>query len=109
MNKKIQTFEQFRNQLEQSPDLQNEFKEDPLKAIQQFDQRIIDDKWVYRIVVAVLGTIILLIVTGVIILLARSSPANLEADKLVPTIFTAIGSAAIGALAGLLAPSPQRS
>jgi hypothetical protein len=109
MSKKIQTFEQFRNQLEQSPDLQNEFKEDPLKAIQQFDQKIIDDKWVYRIVVSALSIIILLIVTGVIILLSGEHPAGQEADKIVPTIFTAIGSAAIGALAGLLAPSPQRS
>ncbi len=29
-------------------------------------------------------------------------------DKDVPTIFTAIGSAAIGALAGLLAPAPRQ-
>lgn len=32
---------------------------------------------------------------------------NIE-DKNVPTILTALGSAAVGALAGLLAPSPAR-
>ncbi|GAA0556840.1 hypothetical protein [Chitinophaga japonensis] len=108
MSRKIQTFQQFKDELEQNSDLQVEFREDPLKAVQQFEQRIIDDKWVYRIVVTVLGAIILLIVTGVIILLSRDGTAATDADKLVPTIFTAIGSGAIGALAGLLAPAPQR-
>jgi hypothetical protein len=108
MSIKMQNFQQFKDELEQNPDLQGEFKQDPLKAIQQFDQRITDDKWVYRIVVTALSSVILLIITGVIILLSKGNAVPVDGDKLVPTIFTALGSAAIGALAGLLAPSPQR-
>lgn len=107
MNKEMQTFKQFREALEKSPDLQNEFKEDPLKAVQQFEQQNpLNDVWIYRLVVSALGAVILLIILGVIVLMFND---NIDGDDKVPTIFTAIGSAAIGALAGLLAPSPQRA
>ncbi len=103
----MQTFQEFRDALEKSPELQNEFKQDPVKAVQQFEQHALSsDKWIYRLVVSSLGLIILLIIIGVIVLMFNDS---IKDDKSVPTIFTAIGSAAIGALAGLLAPQPNKS
>jgi hypothetical protein len=54
-----------------------------------------NDIWLYRLVVAVLG------ITSVIgaIFLALSGQST-------PEVLVALGSAAIGGLAGLLAPSP---
>jgi len=56
------------------------------------------DKWVYRMVVGALGLLALIAAVGGIILVAGNRTA--------PDILVALGSAAIGALAGLLAPSP---
>lgn len=85
--------------------LQNEFKNDPVKAIEKISKEEgIPDTWIYRIVVGSLGMAIILVIIGVVLLTINSS----EADKSVPTVLTAISSGAIGALAGLLAPSPAR-
>ncbi|QEH42959.1 hypothetical protein [Chitinophaga sp. XS-30] len=107
MNKEMQTFKQFKEELEKNSELQNEFKEDPLKAVQQFEPKNPrNDVWVYRLVVSALGAAILLIILGVVVLMLNDS---VDGDGKLPTIFTAIGSGAIGALAGLLAPAPQRA
>ena len=57
-----------------------------------------NDIWLYRLVVAVLGLTVVASVTGAI-LLALSGQST-------PEVLIALGSAAIGGLAGLLAPSP---
>lgn len=62
------------------------------------------DYWVYRIVVISLGTAVLIVVAGAVTLAA----INPTADVKIPEVLTAIGSAAVGALAGLLAPSPGK-
>jgi uncharacterized integral membrane protein len=59
------------------------------------------DPWIYRIVVIVLGLVMLTGAGGSIAL------ALVPTAKDVPTILIALGSAAVGALAGLLAPSPN--
>jgi hypothetical protein len=56
------------------------------------------DKWIYRIVVLALGLIGLVAAVGGIVLVSG--------DRTVPEILIALGSAAVGAMAGLLAPSP---
>ncbi len=56
------------------------------------------DTWIYRIVVSALGLIALAAVGGGIALVAIG--------KTVPEILIALGSASVGAMAGLLAPSP---
>lgn len=106
--KQFKTFDEFKRELEINPDLQNQFKQDPLMAVKQFQQSnpLTTDVWVYRIVVASLGLTIIAIIIGVLILVGSS---KITQDNHVPTILTAIGSAAIGALAGLLAPSPRNS
>lgn len=85
---------------------QAEFKQDPQEAIRKIeDTSTLPDTWVYRMVVGSLGLVILVIAIGIVWRVA--SGATIE-DKNVPTILTALGSAAVGALAGLLAPSPAR-
>ena len=106
MPKEIKTFSDFKNELISSPSLQNQFKEDPVSAVENFKQGnpLQSDKWIYRIIVLSLGITIITIIIGVIVLIGTDKIKN---DQGVPTILTAIGSAAIGALAGLLAPPPK--
>lgn len=101
----VKNFTEFKAELGKNTDLQNQFKEDPLKAIEQFHTAL-PDTFVYRIVVGSLGFSIIAVIICVTILLYGHSNAS---DINVPTIFTAISSGAIGALAGLLAPSPKPS
>ena len=63
---------------------------------------LIGDPWVYRLVVVILGAV------AVIAAVASFKAVGAEGVK-IPDTLTALGSAAIGALAGLLAPSPVRS
>ena len=56
------------------------------------------DVWIYRIVVAVLGLAVVATVIGAIILTLTGRPT--------PEVLVALGSAAVGGLSGLLAPSP---
>lgn len=58
------------------------------------------DRWIYRIVVLALGFGVLSAMIGLIIL-------SLNGVAPVPDGLVAIGSAAVGALAGLLAPAPK--
>ncbi len=60
------------------------------------------DLVIYRIVVIVLGATVLATVFGGLYLATRADP-NIK----LPDAIVAIGSAAVGALAGLLAPSPK--
>jgi hypothetical protein len=57
------------------------------------------DKWLYRMVVAVLGLTVVSSVIGTIVLAM--------AGQSTPEVIVALGSAAIGGLAGLLSPSPM--
>ncbi|MDG1375962.1 MAG: hypothetical protein P8P56_02845 [Yoonia sp.] len=63
----------------------------------------VPDTWIYRAVVVTLGSVVLLTVVGGIMLEFISTIA---APRTLPQAIVSIGSAAIGALAGLLAPSP---
>jgi hypothetical protein len=56
------------------------------------------DIWLYRMVVAVLGVTVVASVVGAIALALMGQST--------PEVIVALGSAAIGGLAGLLAPSP---
>lgn len=61
------------------------------------------DVWIYRAVVIVLGVTILGTVFGGMLLVVLGHG---DATMKLPDGIVAIGSAAVGALAGLLAPSP---
>ena len=57
------------------------------------------DVWIYRMVVGLLGVVLIAAtVGGLVIAMAGKGP--------VPDVVVAMGSGAVGALAGLLAPSP---
>ena len=108
MAQEIKTLNDLKNELVSNPELQSKFKQDPVSAVQQIQQQspLSTDKWIYRIIVLSLGITILFVIIGVIVLIAMD---KISGDQQVPTILTAIGSAAIGALAGLLAPPPKGS
>lgn len=61
------------------------------------------DPFSYRAVVVILGIVVLIVVTGGVMLAFRTAEG---ASLALPDAVVAMGSAAIGALAGLLAPSP---
>lgn len=60
--------------------------------------RMKKDHWIYRAVVVVLGFTVVTSLVGTIVLVMT--------DHSTPEIIVALGSAAIGGLAGLLAPAP---
>lgn len=61
------------------------------------------DVWIYRAVVVILGiTVLATVFGGLAIALLQHADANAK----LPDAIISIGSAAVGALAGLLAPSP---
>lgn len=106
MKKQVSSIESFQQLVANDTVLQDQLKNDPVAALAQFSSVRDTDKWIYRVVVSCLGLAILAIITGVIILMLKPDGTS---DTKIPTVLTALGSAAIGALAGLLAPSPKQS
>ncbi len=107
MSKSFRSFDEFKTELLKSDEMQKEFSQNPISAAEKYSgsSPLDTDKWIYRIIVIALGATVLFIILGVIVLMTLD---KISADKEVPTILTAIGSAAIGAMAGLLAPAPKR-
>lgn len=105
-NLEFKNIKDLKNEVSSNPDLKQQFITDPIKTLEQIADKspLETDKWIYRIVVLALGITIVSIVIGIIIIMSVNPNFS---DKGVPTILTALGSAAIGALAGLLAPSPK--
>ena len=102
---RIKSFNEFKTRLETDQKLQKQFRKDPLGTIDKFEQSpLYTNKWIYHIIIIALSLIVFAIIVGVLYLIGSG---KIEGDQGVPTILTAIGSAAIGALAGLLAPSPK--
>jgi hypothetical protein len=62
----------------------------------------VTDRLIYRIVVGSLGIVAIAAIIGAIFLTTLD-------NKTVPDVLTALGAASIGALAGLLAPSPAKA
>nr|WP_314493462.1 hypothetical protein [uncultured Chryseobacterium sp.] len=100
------TFDDFKTALNNDPKLQQEFMENPVKAAENLvtTNPKETDPWIYRIIVLSLGLAILCIIIGLVVITMN----NINFNQQLITIFTAISSGAIGALAGLLAPSPKK-
>lgn len=100
------------NRLMDDPAAMDELKKDPAAVLKRAKEQIVrdypraleSDKWIYRIVVLALSSIAIASVIGAIVL-AAMAPSGTPIN--IPDVITALGSAAIGALAGLLAPSPR--
>lgn len=96
---RIQSVSELAEKVAQDPVLAQEIIDNPAKAIANVAAApLLWDAMIYRIVVSSLGITVVLAVLGSIVLAAF--------DKTAPEILIGLGSAAIGALAGLLAPSP---
>lgn len=96
-------------ELEKNAALKDEFKNDPIGAIKTYEKlnpAYINDVWIYRIVVGVLGLVIFATTIGVISLMIYSDGTTI--DQKIPTLLTATCSAALGALTGLLVPTPNK-
>lgn len=107
MTTNISTVNQLKKSLKEDANLLSEFKKDPVKALDEFaPSPLVTDVWIYRTVVGALGTAIVIILIGVVALMFNG---QIDGDAKVPTLFTAVASGAIGALAGLLAPPPGRN
>ena len=87
-------------QIDQNPELLEKVKQDPVGALQGIATPLESDKWVYRIVVLALGLTVLIVVSGTFVLKVVDNQTP------IPDALVAIGSGAVGALAGLLAPFP---
>jgi hypothetical protein len=84
-----------------------EFKENPSAALEKYALSPLSyDRWIYRAVVVVLSLCGLMTVIGVLVVWGLNW-GNPPSTFKVPEVLVALGSASIGALAGLLAPSPK--
>jgi len=99
MSKRIKTLGELAAALETDPALAARIKANPAEAIAGLATPLQSDVWIYRIVVGALALAILGSVAGAVALALQ--------DRAVPEVLLAIGSASVGALAGLLAPSPS--
>jgi hypothetical protein len=96
-----------------STDLVAKLKSDPETVLRKTADEVtrelpppafVTDVWTYRIVVMALGFVCVAAISGAIYLTARAGSTE---TVHVPDVLTALGATAIGALAGLLAPSPK--
>jgi hypothetical protein len=86
-------------------DLPADVREVLKNAIQDARTPLHTDRWIYRVVVSVLGAAVLAtIIGGIALVIIGRGEQNMQ----LPDGIVAIGSAAVGAIAGLLAPSPAR-
>ena len=101
---KVTSIEELTKMIAKDKNLEEEIKKDPIEEIARITESPFQtEKWIYLIVVLILGLTVLIISSGVIYLTATN---NGKVD--IPEILVAIGSAAVGALAGLLAPTLKR-
>lgn len=85
------------------PDTQ---RTDLIERLESIPRPLETDPWIYRMVVLFLGLTVLATVLGGILLTYQGGTSQ---NFQIPQGVVAIGSAAVGALAGLLAPSPRQS
>jgi hypothetical protein len=102
MSARIESLADLATSVAQNSELADAIKDDPAGAISGIAaaSALTRDKWIYRIVVLSLGSAVLTGMVGLIILSLKNVPT-------IPDGLVAIGSAAVGALAGLLAPQPK--
>ena len=98
MESRIKSVSELAIKIAQDPELASKIKENPTETIASLAAPLQWDVWIYRMVVFALGITVILGIIGAIILAM--------AGKQIPEVLVALGSAAVGALAGLLAPSP---
>jgi hypothetical protein len=108
MERRVKSFNEFSDLLQKDTTLQSEFQKDPLEAVRKIKEEhpLQWDRFIYRAVTLMLGIVVIIIAVGILLLVGLD---KIENDQDVPTLLTAIGSAAVGAVAGLLSPSVRGS
>lgn len=94
------TLQEFIQEVTHDPSLPPDQKVKLLGNLQKLASPLQSDRWIFRLVVAFLGLAVLLTIVGGFILSFKTAAT-------IPEGLIALGSAAVGALAGLLAPSPM--
>ena len=94
---KITSVSELADRVATDDKLAAQIKDNPAQALASIASPL-PDNGVYRMVVGALGVAVILSIGGAIVLAVLG--------KSIPDVLTALGSAAVGALAGLLAPSP---
>ncbi len=100
----FKNIDELKTAIKENPDIKTSFSNDPEGFIDRLEvHRPIKDKGVFLIVVAIIGLVLLTaIVLSSMILFDDANNTNE-----VPDFLVAMASTALGALVGLLAPSPQ--
>ncbi len=75
-------------------------KENVTGVIKSMPVPLESDVWIYRMIVAAVGLVLLVSVAGIITLSLQ--------EKTPPDVLVALVSAALGGLTGLLVPAPKR-
>ena len=113
---KVRSFADFKTQVETSDNIKKQFTDDPLKFLNDVeDKSPMQDKSVFLKIVYIVGITLLLciIVSAIISLYAPVIEYTAPDGKTViekreiDSFFVMIASASIGALAGLLVPTPK--
>lgn len=87
--------------VENSPDLQRKMSEDPAGMLKTLGAMPLQtDVWIYRTVVGMLGLVVIITVVASTVLSFY--------DKSIPEGLYVLAGTCAGAMAGLLAPSPNR-
>ena len=102
MGAEIKSLQDLASKVSRDPALAESIKHNPAAALNDIAANSVleTDEWTYRIVVLSLGLAVLISLLGLIVL-------SFKGIESLPDGLVAIGSAAVGALAGLLAPSPR--
>jgi len=95
-----ETIQRLAQQLTDDESLPTDQKVKLLENLQKLSPPLQSDRWIFRLVVGFLGITVLLTVIGGFYL-------SIKTAATIPEGLIALGSAAVGALAGLLAPSPM--
>ena len=105
MQTEFKSFNEFKSKFENDTNFQEKIAENPLESIKSINIKSpwSSDKRIYRMVVFFLGIITLTICVGVLILIALDEINFNE----IPEFFVSTVSLAIGAIAGILAPTPS--
>ncbi len=105
MEEQMRSADQMLRMIIENPARLDALKVDPLPELQKLRDDAVksapayfEDKLLYRIAVIVLGLLTLITAVGSIILVLSGATT--------PEVLVALGSAAVGALVGLFAPSP---
>lgn len=103
MARQAESVEDLAEMVRDDPELAREIQSRPAEAIAALAAPLQRDVWIYRIVVGALSLVAVLSIVGAIVVAVGTN------DTQVPDAVVALGSAAVGALAGLLAPQAARA